>query len=48
MTSLAVPTKDGYKYCEKCNKYSPKGLRYDMDEPKKERKWKCDRCYFSK
>jgi hypothetical protein len=35
-----------YKLCEDCGKYSPKGLRYDMDEPKKERKWKCDRCYF--
>lgn len=40
--------KDKYRLCEECGKYSPKGLRFDLDEPRKERKWRCDICFFSK
>ena len=47
MTSTATPIKiEDYQYCEECHKPSPKGLRYDMDLPKKERKWRCNSCYF--
>lgn len=34
------------KTCEECKKYSPKGLRFDLDAPIKDRKWLCDKCYF--
>jgi len=33
--------------CGHCKK-SVKVVRFDFDEPVKERKWKCDNCYFSK
>lgn len=36
------------KVCEECGKSSPKGLRFDLDLPIPERKWKCDKCYFHK
>ena len=47
MTALS-PTKgyrsDTYKICDGCKKSSPKGLRFDLDDPITKRKWLCDRC----
>ena len=38
--------KDTYKICDGCKKSSPKGLRFDLDDPISERRWLCDRCYW--
>jgi len=49
MTAIS-PTKayisDRYKICEGCKKSSPKGLRFDLDDPIGKRKWLCDKCFF--
>lgn len=33
------------KICGECGKSSPKGLNLDLNEPIRERKWKCNKCF---
>ena len=32
------------KICGECGKSSPEGLYLDLDEPIKQRKWRCKKC----
>jgi hypothetical protein len=49
MTALAVPKKYDQDYlnkiCGECGRQAKDGLYLDLDDPIRERKWKCKRCY---
>ena len=34
------------KICGECGKESRDGLYLDLDDPVRERKWKCKKCFF--
>ena len=50
MTALAVSKKYDQDYlnkiCGECGKQAKDGLYLDLDDPVRERKWKCKKCFF--